>query len=205
MIGKGFKGHAAAVLIFAHQHRQPAQGVPGGDDGAVLIQNQNGHGAFNLLLGMVNALHQRILLVNKRRYQLRGIHLAGALGHKLMAVVGKIAVNQRVGVGDDAHRGDGIQPQVGAHQQGLGVGVADAAQSRVAGKITQILFKFRAKRGIFNVMNLAVKALIFIQHHHAAPLGTKMGMIVRAEKHIQRHITPGNGTKKTTHCSLLKM
>ena len=128
LIGEGLKGDAAALLVLAHQDRETPQFVPGGDD-ALRRQQQDGGGAVDDILRVADALQQGVLLVDKRGGQLRGVDLAVAHGHELVAVVGEVRLYQLFGVVDDADGGDGVQSQVGPHQQGLGVCVADAADA----------------------------------------------------------------------------
>ena len=71
-----------------------------------------------------------------------------------MSVVGEIGIDQLIDVVDDTHRADGVQAQMGAHQQRLGVGVADAAHADVALELMQRAFKFRAEGGVFNIVDL---------------------------------------------------
>ena len=59
-------------------------------------------------------------LADEGRHQLCLVHFAAAHGHKLMAVIGEAGVDQRFGIVDDAHKGNGIQAQVGPDQQGAG-------------------------------------------------------------------------------------
>ncbi len=57
VVGEGLEGYAQAVVILSHQHGQPPQPVPGGDDG-VGGQQQDGAGAVDDLLGVADALDQ---------------------------------------------------------------------------------------------------------------------------------------------------
>ncbi len=198
MIGEGLKGDAAALGILADQHRQTAQAVPGGQN-SVGCENQNGHGTFNLLLGITDTGNQVVLLVNQGGHQLRGVDLAGAHGHELVAVVGKVPLYQLFGVLNDAHGRDGVQPQMGAHQQGLGIRIADAADARPPVERGKILLELGAEGGVFNVVDLPVETLLPIVDGHAAPASAQVGVVVRAEEHIQHHVPLGNRTKKTAH------
>ncbi len=199
MIGEGLEGDAAALLVLADEHRQAAQAVPGGVD-ALGCEDEDGHGALDLLLGVTDAGDQVVLLVDEGGHQLRGVDLAGAHGHELVAVVGKVALHQLLGVLDDAHGGDGVQPQVGAHQQGLGIRVADAANARLPMEGGQVLFELCTEGSVLNIVNLPVKACsFFVVDGHAAPAGAQMGVIVRAEEHIQHHVPFRNRAKKTAH------
>ena len=61
---------------------------------------------------------------------------------------------------DDAYCGNGIEAQMGPHQQRLRVGVANASNAGLAVKLPQIMLKLGAEGGIFNVMDLAVEPLL---------------------------------------------
>ena len=100
---------------------------------------------------MADAGDQIVLLVDEGGHQLGGVDFTRAHGHELVAVVGEVALHQRVGIVDDAHGGDGVQAQVGAHQQGLGIGVADTADAGAAVKFRQILVELGAE-GVFSML-----------------------------------------------------
>ena len=201
VIGKGLKGHAAAVLGLAHQHGQAAQPIPGGHNG-VGGEDQDGAGAVDLRLGPVDAGYQVVLLIDEGGGQLGGVDLAGAHGQELVAVVGEIALHQRVGVVDDAHGGDGVQPQVGAHQQGLGVGVADAADGGTAVELGEILVELGAEGGVLDVVDLPLEAVLPVIDRHASPLGAQVGVVVGAEEHVQHAVMPGDRAEKSAHAYL---
>ena len=109
MVGEGLEGHTTALLVLAHQDRQPAQLVPGGDDLPLVGEDEQGHGALDFVLGVEDTGHQIIFLIDEGRGQLSSVDLAGAHGHKLMSVVGEILLDQLLGIVDDAHGGDGVQ------------------------------------------------------------------------------------------------
>ena len=199
MIGEGFKGYAqAAVRVLAYQHRQAAQPVAGSQN-TVRRHQQDRDRAFDHLLRVQNALHQIFLHIDEGCHQLGDIDLSAALGHELMPVVGEIGIDQLVDVVDDTHRADGVQAQMGAHQQRLWVGVADAAHADVALELMQRAFKFRAEGGVFNIVDLPDEPGLRPVNHHAAPAGTQMGVVVRAEKYVQSHIPVGDRSKITAH------
>ena len=56
-------------------------------------------------------------------------------------------------------------------QQGLGVGVGDAAKAEAALEFRQVAFKLGAKRRVFDVVNLTLEALFRIVERQAAALG----------------------------------
>ena len=198
MIGEGLEADTQAVVIPSHQHREPAHLVPGGDD-AVGEQKQYGAGAVDDLLGMADAVDQVILLVDEGGGQLGVVDLARGHGHELMAGAGEGILHQFLGVVDDAHCGDGEEPQVGAHQQGLGIGIGDTADARAAAEFSQIGLKLGAEGGVLNVVNLALEAPGSVVEHHAAPAVAQVGMIVGTEIDVINAIFAGNRPEKATH------
>ena len=106
LAGEGFHGGAAALLALTDDDGKPAHGVSGGDE-AVLVQNQDGAGAFNSRLGIADAVDEIVAAVDEGGGELRGIDLAGGHGHELIARAGEGLFHQLLGVGDDAHGGDG--------------------------------------------------------------------------------------------------
>ena len=116
-----------------------------------------------------------------------------------MPMVGEVLLNQSIRIVDDSHSRNGEQSQMGPHQQGLGVCVADTADSAVTGELVQICLKFGTERGIFNTVNLSLIAALSVVHHHARSPVSQMGVVVHAEKHIQNHVPVCNGSKKATH------
>ena len=188
-------------LLLAHQHGQTAQPVTGGDDLALLRQNEQGERALDLLLSVENTADQIILLVDKGGGQLGGVDLARTHGHELVAVVGEIALDQLLRVVDDTHRSDGVQPQVGPHQQGLGVRVTDTADAAVAVELAQVLLELGAERGIFNGVDLALKSVLLVVDQHTAPAGAQVRVVVHSEEDIQGHVLVRHRAKKASHVS----
>ena len=116
-----------------------------------------------------------------------------------MAVVGEVFLDQLLRVVDDAHGGDGVKPQVGPHQQGLGVGVADAADAALAVKLGQVLFKFGSERSVLNGVDLPLEAVLLIVDQHAAPAGPQVGVVVHSEENVQGHVLVCYCAKKAAH------
>jgi hypothetical protein len=79
------------------------------------------------------------------------------------------------------------------------IGIGNAADTGTAAEFGQIIFKFGAEGCVFNVVDLALKALFLIIECHAAPAGAQVGMVVRTKKHIQYAVFTGDSPKKTTH------
>ena len=120
-----------------------------------------------------------------------------------MTGAGEDPVNQFLGVGDDAHGADGEQTQVAAHQQGLGVGIGDTAQTGLAVHGVHIFLKLGAEGGIFNVVNLTLEALFRVINSHTTPLGTQVGVVVGSEEHIVFTVIAGHSSEEATHRNLL--
>ena len=181
----------------ADEDRQAAQPVPGGYN-ALGGENEDGGRAVNDLLGMPDALNEGALLVDEGGGELGGIHLAGAHSHKLAAAV-EIFLHQLLGVVDDTHGRDGVQAQMGAHQQGLWVGVADAADPRVAMKFRQILLKLGAEWGVLNGVDLPLEAVLRVIDNHTAPAGAQVGVVIHAEENVKGYVVLRDRAKKTAH------
>ena len=104
-----------------------------------------------------------------------------------MVVIGIERIQQFGGVIDDPHGGDGVEPEMGTHQQGLGVAVADAADAAAAVEIAQIAFEFRAERRALDIVDLPLKGMA-VADGHAAAAGAQMRVVVYAEKHVERNV-----------------
>ena len=199
VVGEGFKRDAVAVLALPDQHREASHAVSCCNELPLLGQKQDRHGAVDSLLRVENAGDKVILLIDERGGQLRDIHAAAAQRQKLLALVGEVVVHQLVGVVDDADRHDGVQAQMGAHEQRLRVAVADAAEPRVAAEVREVPLKLRPKGRIFNVVYLALEALLLVKEHHSAAARAEVRMIVRAEEDIQRDIAVRDRAEKAPH------
>ena len=62
-----------------------------------------------------------------------------------------------------------------------------------------IPFELGTEGGVFNIVNMARKAVILVIGHHATALGTQVGVVVRSEEHVKGNISFGDGTEKSTH------
>ena len=91
---------------------------------------------------------------------------------------------------------------MGADQQGLGVGVADAADAGLAVEVGQVLFKLGAEGGVLDVVDLPLKAAFLVVDRHAAPLGAQVGVVVGAEEEVQHAIALGDRAEETAHAQL---
>ena len=199
LIGEGLKGDTVAVPVRADEHREPAEAVTRGDDAAVGAHEQDGHGPVDVALGVQDAVGKGLALVDEGGDKLRHVDFAGAHGHELVAVVGKIGPHQLLGIVDLADGGDGVNPEVGAHQQRLGIGVADAADAARALEVRQILFKAGAEGGVCDGVDLPVKAVFPAPDRHPGVAGAEMAVVVGAEEDIQDHVAPGDGAEETAH------
>ena len=91
---------------------------------------------------------------------------------------------------------------MGADQQGLGVGVADAADAGVAVEVGEVLFELGAEGGVLDVVDLALEAVPLIVDRHTAPLGAQVGVVVGAEEEVQHAVLPGDGAEEAAHPQL---
>ena len=85
---------------------------------------------------------------------------------------------------DHAHHADGVGPVNRAHQQGLGIGVADAADAALAHHLPHRLVKLGAEGGVLDVVDLPLEAQLRVPGGHAAPAGAQVGVIVCAEINV---------------------
>ena len=200
LTGVIFKGNAVALRILFQDDGKPAQLVPGGNQVAVILQNQNGRCAFNQVLGKTNALREGAFLVNQSGNQFVGIDSAAAHGLKVTAAEGQVLAKQCFRIINDANGADGIGAQLGADQQRLGIGIGNAANGCTALHFAENSIEFGTEGGILDIMNLPLQAQLLVISSHTAPAGTQVRMIVGAEEHIQNAVPVGNCAKETTHC-----
>ena len=67
----------------------------------------------------------------------------------------------------------------------------------------RIRLELGAEGGVLNVVNLALKAPVFIEEYHAAPTIAQVGVVVGAEIDIINAVFAGDCPKKTTHTGIL--
>ena len=116
-----------------------------------------------------------------------------------MAGCGKGFGNDILGVPDQAHVGNGEHSQVGADQQGLGVGIGNGTDAGGAVHFFQVTFKLGAERGSFDIVDLALKTFLGIVKSHAAALGSQVRVVVSAEENIILAVFTGDSPEETTH------
>ena len=199
MVGEGLKRHAVAVLALTDEHGKAAHAVSRGDDLALFREDEDRHGAVDNLLGMEDAGGKVVLLVDERSGQLGDIHAAAAQREELLALFGEIVLHQLVGIVDDADRYDGVEAQMRAHEQRLGVAVADAAEARVTAEVRKVALELRPEGRVLNIMDLPLEALFLVKENHTTPACAEVGMVVRAEKDVQGDIAVRYRAKKAAH------
>ena len=197
--GKGLEGGAVPVLGLSDHHGQASELVPRGDEGAVVAEDQDRGGPGDLLLGEFDALDEVGLLVDEGRGELGGVH--GAAGHGVEVVPGlrEVFPDDRVGVLDDADDADGVGPEVGADEKGLGIVIADAADGGSALHFVPHFFEFRAERGVLDVVDVPLQSGLGVPGSHAAAPGAEVGVVVRAEKYVRDRVALAYRAKKSAH------
>ena len=112
-----------------------------------------------------------------------------------MQVIG----NQRFSIVNHADGADGVDAQPGANEDGLGVGVGDAADGGGTGHFIENALEFGAEGGVLNVVNFPLHPHVLVPGSHAAPPGSQVGMVVSSKKNIQNTVAAGCSAKETTH------
>ena len=197
-ISKTFKGDTICSFLFAHGHRSTSHLISGRID-SLRCHDQKCHGAFNDLLGILNALYQVILLIHNGCHQLRGVDVSAAhLQEMGMSFCEQILYNS-IGIIDLTNRGDGISSVMGTHHQRLGFKIRDTSDTKIAPHFIDILVKFGTKRCILDVVNGPVITFLFAVNCHSGASGSQMGMIVCSEKQIKYTVFFCCDSKKSTH------
>ena len=175
------------------------EAVTRGDQLSFLGQNQDRHGAVDDLLRVEDAGDKVVFLIDERGGQLGDIHTSAAQREELLALFRKIVLHQLVGIVDDADRYDGVEAQMRAHEQRLGVAVADAAEARVTAEVRKVALELRPEGRVLNIMDLPLEALFPVKENHTTPACAEVGMVVRAEKDVQGNIAVGYRSEKAAH------
>ena len=97
-------------------------------------------------------------------------------------------MDQRLCIVDGANDANGVGAQVGADKQRLGLAVADAADGRRALHAVQHVSKAGAEGGTFNAVDLPLKPDLVVIGGHTRAAGAQVGVVVRAEEHVQKTI-----------------
>lgn len=106
LVGERLEGRAIAFVILADEHRQAAEPIARGDDVALFGHEQQRHGAFDLFLHVLDARNEIVFLIDERCDQFGLVHFARAHGHELVAMIGEVLFDERVGVVDHAAGGE---------------------------------------------------------------------------------------------------
>ena len=166
---------------------------------AVVLQNQNGGRPLDQVLGKTNPFRKGALLIDQGGDQLIGVDLSPAHGIEMAAAEGQVLLQQGLRVVDDADGADGVGAQVGPDQQRLGVRIGNAADGAGALHLVQNAVEFGTEGRIFNIVNFPLETQLGIVGCHAAPAGTQVGMVVRAEEYVQNAVPLGDRAKETAH------
>ena len=196
-VGEILEGNAVRAVLSADGERRSAPSVAGGVD-AVLCQNQDGHGAVDALLHILQALLDGILLADESRHELGRVDPASAHLEKMGAAVLVDGADELVGIVDLADGRDGKAAEMGLHEQRLGVAVGNAADAEISLKLLDVPLELRAEGGILNVVNRAGEAVRPVYRHTAA-LRSQMGMVIRSEEEIQNAARFRCYSKKSAH------
>ena len=86
-MGKGLEGDAVAVLAAAQPHRQTSHPIAGGNDVAVILENQDRGRALDQLLDKADAGGEIVAQANQRADELGGVHRAAGHGVEMTALL----------------------------------------------------------------------------------------------------------------------
>ena len=115
-----------------------------------------------------------------------------------MGMIRVKSVDELGGVVDDAHGGDGIKPQMRAHQQRLRIAVRNTADGAAAVEAVYVGLEFRAEGCGFDVVDLPLEGAA-IAHGHAAPAGAQMGVVIHPEENVKTDVAVGDRAEKPAH------
>ena len=97
-------------------------------------------------------------------------------------------MDQRLGVVDGADDANGVGAQIGADEQRLRLAVADTADSGRALHALQNVGKAGTEGSAFNAVDFPLKSDLGIEGGHTRAAGAQVGMVVRAEEHVQKAV-----------------
>ncbi len=199
LIGKGLKGNAVAVLVFADEHRRPAVFVSGGDDRAVFLQDHDGSGSLDGVLRELDAADEIALLVDHGSQDLRRVDAAAAHLLEVSAAERQILFHQRSLVVDPPYENDRIGSQIGTDDQRLRICIADGSDAGNPVHLSDRIFKFGSERRIFYVVDLSLESRLRIKERHAAPARAQVGMIIRTIKNVHCDVSFRDCSEISTH------
>ena len=199
LAGVILEGDGIAVFVLFNHNGQPSHFVPGGNQVSALLHNQDGSSTLNPVLGVADALGKILFLVNHGGNQLVGVDPSAGHAVEMPAGAVQMVGNQRLGIVNHADGANGVDAQPGANEDGLGVGVGDAADGGGTGHFIENALKFGTEGGVLNVVNFPLHPHVLVPGSHAAPPGSQVGMVVGSEKNIQDAVAAGCRAKETTH------
>ena len=177
-IGEGgaFARHGAGSVPAAYDQGSAAPGVPGRDD-PVFREQEHRAGTFYRPEHILDALHEALALDYQKRNELgrvdfsatelaqRQIHIQEMLRDLLLIV-------------DFRHGDDGESSEVGVHQEGLCVGVADDTYARASLEFGEFLFEFRSEVVAFKAVDTSEEAGLRVVGGHSCPAGAEVRVII---------------------------
>ena len=204
VVDEALERDAVAVFILADENGQTTELVAG-DNNAVGLQEHDRFGALNNVLGVANALDDRLLAVDERADEFGGVHLARAHREELGIVVAEVALDQVVGIVDDADRRDRKEAEMGPQEQRLRIVVRNAADAAVALHVRNVRLEAGAERRVRDVVDLTLEALLRVVDRHAAELGAEVGVVVDAEEGVENDVALGYSAEEAAHfcCALV--
>ena len=132
-------------------------------------------------------------------FWLIGVDFSAAHFQEVRVAVGKQILGQFLGIVDLSHRSDGIGAVVRADDQRLGLIIRNTADSEKTLHFGSVAFKFGAEAGALNVVDCAVKPLLFVVYDQPGTARAQMRMVIRSVKQIKNTIVSGSGSEKTSH------
>ena len=150
-------------------------------------------------MGIADALHKAVLLGDQRTDQPGRVDGAAAHGLEIRTAPFQQLIRQCGSVGNDADGAQGIQPKLGTNHNGLGIRIADTADTDIPPHFLHVFFKLCPEGRAFNAVDISLKAKLLGIGGHTAPTRTQMGVIVRAEEHVLDAVIGRCCSEKTAH------